>query len=627
LDRWFSCKKSKIAICKELHIWMKKFRIKTLRQKTLILVLIPTFFFLTAIGWGGFLFAKKSLLMQWSETAVANLQRAAHHMDMRLDRPKDLLQRLQYSSGVGMAHMSLQYTLEQLKGLEGVREVEVQWPNSQLGTPGMPGMSPGRYPITQLEISSPQYVWKTGKHSVLLLSAMNDAVGGQRGQIAVEITIADLVEQLARSEWWKSNKAMLIDMEGNIIAHSSYLQGNGATDDLDVRPFGIHGMLEMKTLAEIQRNKVFGTVFGEGGFPREISGFYRLSDVPWYLVVIASGEKVLQPILTFRLYYSLLFAFAIFIIILFIRSMTSTMTGAIKKVSKAAENLANGVFGPPLPVHSVDEIGELTNSFNKMTAQIRQGVKLQKAMEIAREVQQNFLPASRFAAAGIEIYGSSRYSQETGGDFFDLVRFRDAPQKIGAVVGDVVGHGIGAALLMASVRAMIRTRNDQAGKLAEIISDVNRVLCRDTQETSNFVTLFYTVIDPSSRTIEWVRAGHDPALLLYPDRHECLELYGKGVALGIDDSLRYESNTVEISAEKQLIVIGSDGAWEAQNARGEMFGKDQLKKILMENCDDDIQKLIDLINKEIDIFLEGTPPQDDITFVVIKINGCESDRN
>jgi sigma-B regulation protein RsbU (phosphoserine phosphatase) len=420
---------------------------------------------------------------------------------------------------------------------------------------------------------------------------------------------------------------MLIDMEGNIIAHSSYSQGNGATDDFDVRQFGIHGMLEMETLAAIERNKVYGTVFGEGGLPQEISAFYRLSDVPWYLVVIAPGETVLQPILTFRLYYSLLFAFAIFSIILFIRSMTSTMTGAIKKVSKAAENLANGVFGPPLPVQSGDEIGELTNSFNKMTAQIRQGVKLQKAMEIAREVQQNFLPTSRYVAAGIEICGSSRYSQETGGDFFDLVHFRDAPQKIGAVVGDVVGHGIGAALLMASVRAMIRSRNDQAGELAEIISDVNRVLCRDTQETSNFVTLFYAVVDPSSRTLEWVRAGHDPALLLYPDRHECLELYGKGVALGVDDSLKYESNTLEMSAEKQLIVIGSDGAWEAQNARGEMFGKEHLKKILLENCDEDIQKLIDLINKEIDIFLEGTQPQDDITFVVIKIDGCESGRS
>lgn len=58
-----------------------------------------------------------------------------------------------------------------------------------------------------------------------------------------------------------------------------------------------------------------------------------------------------------------------------------------------------------------------------------------------------------------------------------------------------------------------------------------------------------------------------------------------------------------------------------------MFGKEHLKKILLENCDKDIQKLIDLINKKIDIFLEGTPPQDDITFVVIKINGCESDRS
>lgn len=256
-----------------------------------------------------------------------------------------------------------------------------------------------------------------------------------------------------------------------------------------------------------------------------------------------------------------------------------------------------------------------------MSRHIKQGVELQKAMEIAREVQQKFLPDSRYVADGLDIYGACRYSQETGGDFYDFIRPEKSYDKIDVVVGDVVGHGVGAALLMASIRAMLRARNDQPGNCAQIISDVNRVLCWDTEASCDFVTLFYLQVDWQEKKLEWVRAGHDPALLLYPQRQECKELHGRGVALGVERSFEFESNTIEITPEPQLVIIGSDGAWEAENAQGERFGRQHLIDILKANSSEAPEVLIECINSEIDNFLDGILPQDDITFVVVKIDG------
>lgn len=598
-------------------------RIKTLQQKTTILVLIPTFLFLTAMGWGGYVFARNSLLLQWSETAIANLQKAAHKVDMRIERPKDLLKRLNYSSGAGMAHLNFRYTIEQLRELDGVQAVTTNWPGGEnpLNVYNhSSGMGMRSTALENVDISEPLYKWNQKTRTVSVYSDLVTSKEYEKGRIEVKIILSDLVEQLAKSDWWKSNKTLLIDQDGNIIASSAY---NGKSVNLqDGRKFGETGLLEKSTLTQIGK-ELFGTVFGSGHPPNEISGFYRLSEAPWYMVVIAPGETVLQPILKFRLYYSLLFVAAIILIITFIRSITTKMTKAIHNVSVAAEGLSNGVFGAPLPVQSSDEIGELTSSFNKMTTQLQQRLELQKAMEIAKEVQQNFLPNTKYVGQGLQIHGSSRYCHETGGDFFDLLQWGGSSNKLGAVVGDVVGHGVGAALLMASVRAMIRIRSSQLGELENIVTDVNKVLCQDTEASSNFVTLFYVTIDSATKNIEWVRAGHDPSFVYYPDRNEFIEMRGKGVALGVDGTLRYEKNSLGIVVEDQIIVIGSDGAWESENSYGNQFGKDRLKEIITEHHAESPERIIEIINDQIDVFLDGTEPQDDITFMIIKINGME----
>lgn len=93
----------------------------------------------------------------------------------------------------------------------------------------------------------------------------------------------------------------------------------------------------------------------------------------------------------------------------------------------------------------------------------------------------------------------------------DILRHQEG---VTVIVGDVVGHGICAALMMASIRAMIRCRSIMHGTPVDIITDVNRLLCRDTCRTGNFSTLFYLTIDRTNSLLHWIRCGHDPAGIL-----------------------------------------------------------------------------------------------------------------
>jgi sigma-B regulation protein RsbU (phosphoserine phosphatase) len=141
---------------------------------------------------------------------------------------------------------------------------------------------------------------------------------------------------------------------------------------------------------------------------------------------------------------------------------------------------------------------------------------------------------------GIDIAGQSIYCDETGGDYYDFLDVdRLNGYQLGIAVGDVSGHGIQAALLMATVRAFLKSRVKQGGSLTDVIADINRLVAEDASETGQFMTLFYAEIEPHGKALHWVRAGHDPALLYSPDGDTFEELKGKGIALGIDGGSKY----------------------------------------------------------------------------------------
>jgi sigma-B regulation protein RsbU (phosphoserine phosphatase) len=423
-----------------------------------------------------------------------------------------------------------------------------------------------------------------------------------------------IFRHVVESGWWQTNKAFLVDEKGQILI---------CTEPGRQRTFqGSDDPLERETL-RMMATTSHGTLRGEGHPSSEVSGFYRLQEAPWFLVMIAPGRIILAPIIDFRWYYSLFAVAFIALVIGLIRHVTGRLATEIRDVSQAALRLSRSDFGMPLPVKSRDEVGELTRSFNLMTRQLQERLHLKEAMNLAMEVQQNLLPTAPPPAPGLDIAGRSLYCQETGGDYFDYI-LRPGPaggQRFCAAVGDVVGHGISAALLMTTVRALLRGRLAQPGSIGEALCDVNRLLYQDTAASGSFVTLFLLEVDSAAGSLEWVRAGHDPAWLYCAATDDVHELGGPGMALGVDDACAYPTTGRLGFGAGDVLLIGTDGIWETQNMSSEKFGKERVGKIARSHHHLAAEGILQAVLKTLTEFRGMAQQEDDITLLVIKAKG------
>ena len=186
-------------------------------------------------------------------------------------------------------------------------------------------------------------------------------------------------------------------------------------------------------------------------------------------------------------------------------------------------------------------------------------------------------------------------------------------------MGDVTGHGVDAALLMTTARAFLRMRAAQCGTISQIVTEMNRHLTLDFLHTGRFMSLFYISIDPETKTLQWVRAGHDPAILYDPAQDNFEELKGDGLALGVDENFAYQENLKTGLEPGQVVAIGTDGIWETFNPKGEMFGKEYFRQIIRENSHLAASRMVEAVYQEIDRFANGAKKKDDITLVIIKV--------
>jgi len=245
-----------------------------------------------------------------------------------------------------------------------------------------------------------------------------------------------------------------------------------------------------------------------------------------------------------------------------------------------------------------------------------------KALALAAEVQKSLLPQGTPMVKGLDIAGKNVSCDEIGGDYFDFIWRLDSKKgPFSVVVGDISGHGVDSALLMTTARAFLRMRASQPGTMSEIITAMNRHLTRDILESGRFMTLFYLTIDPDKNHIDWVRAGHDPAIIYDPVRDEFEELKGSGIALGLNDAFDYEENFRHNLTNGQIIAIGTDGIWESVNKEGEMFGKARFRDIIRNHANAAASDILNAVYSELNQYTRGQRSEDDITLVVIKING------
>jgi sigma-B regulation protein RsbU (phosphoserine phosphatase) len=290
------------------------------------------------------------------------------------------------------------------------------------------------------------------------------------------------------------------------------------------------------------------------------------------------------------------------------------------EIIDALHEIRNGRFDQRVRVTTNDEIGYTADAINEMTEGLKERERMRQSLGLAMEVQQNLLPKSAPRVAGLDIAGASIYCEETGGDYFDyLLRPESGEAEISVVVGDVSDHGVPSAMLMTSVRAFLRQRASRRGSLPEIIADVNRQLVRDVEDTGRFVTLFFAAIDRRRGIIRWVNAGHDPAVIYDCGTDAFIELGRTGLPVGISAETDYQESFREIAAG-QIILIGTDGIWEACNSRSEMFGKRRFQEVIRRTAGAAPQDILESILREVKEFCHPLQAADDITLVVIKVD-------
>jgi sigma-B regulation protein RsbU (phosphoserine phosphatase) len=194
---------------------------------------------------------------------------------------------------------------------------------------------------------------------------------------------------------------------------------------------------------------------------------------------------------------------------------------------------------------------------------------VQRQLRLAGEVQRRMLPSTMPHLPPFDIAAEYVPTLELGGDFYDFIGLDG---HLGIALGDVVGKGVAASLLMSSVRASLRAYAQDVYDIDEIIARVNIALTRDTLD-NEFATLFYGVIDPATRRITYCNAGHEPPLLLRGDK--LIKLEAGGMIVGIDSTQEYDKGMIDLMPGDMLLIY-SDGLSEAQDFNGKQFGRQRI---------------------------------------------------
>jgi sigma-B regulation protein RsbU (phosphoserine phosphatase) len=244
--------------------------------------------------------------------------------------------------------------------------------------------------------------------------------------------------------------------------------------------------------------------------------------------------------------------------------------------------------------------------------------RIQEELAVAQKIQQSLLPRGGLQQPGLDVHGISVSCEETGGDYFDYIRRPGG--RLALVVGDVSGHGVGAALLMSTARALLRAFTAGEASPHEAVTRLNRFLSADV-ETGRFMTLFYGELSLRERRLTYVRAGHNEPVVFRRSKGTFEELGEGGIALAMMEDFEFESAGPVQLEKGDVLCLYSDGLVEAMNPAREPFGMDRLRELIRGTADLPAKDVVERTRKAVREFTGVDAREDDLTLVVAKITG------
>lgn len=296
------------------------------------------------------------------------------------------------------------------------------------------------------------------------------------------------------------------------------------------------------------------------------------------------------------------------------------LSRAVNRLSRATEAIGQGDFSTRIPVRRKDQLGDLQRSFNEMSEHLEELVQtaaqkevLDKELALARQVQQDLLPAGIEERPGVEFSTYFEPSAAIGGDYFDILA--GGHGKVAVVVADVAGHGLAAGLRMALVKSALTLQVEDQVAAPAILLRLHQLLRNKTGERS-FVTASLSLFDPATGCFELTNAGHPPAYLVRGDG-QVEEILVPGMPLGATASLAVPPGEARGTlAPGDALVWLSDGLIECVNTAGEQFGYDRVRQHLA-GAPTSAEHLRNRLLGAIHRHTGGLPADDDRTLVVM----------
>ena len=355
-----------------------------------------------------------------------------------------------------------------------------------------------------------------------------------------------------------------------------------------------------------------------------------LHTADWVMVALISQEEMKAAVLRLSQLQGLIGLAGLFLLALTVVFMARSITRPLRNLSRSAAVLASGDLNAPLPaVRGHDEVAELTTAFDDMRHDLKKYLldlkqsteeqeRMNSELRIARGIQMGLLPKTfpPFPSRDdLDLFALLEPAREVGGDFYDFFLLEDG--RLVAVIGDVSGKGVPAALFMAVTRSFLRSAFHGETDPGKVLAEVNSQLL-DGNDACMFVTLFCAVLEMGTGALAWASAGHNPPLVLNPEGTVSWVRGPGGPVAGVMPGAVFPLQTMTLPLGAHLCLY-TDGVTEAMNRSSELFGEDRLSGALTALAPErSCQEVLEGVVARVKGFADGADPSDDLTLLVLK---------
>jgi serine phosphatase RsbU (regulator of sigma subunit) len=304
----------------------------------------------------------------------------------------------------------------------------------------------------------------------------------------------------------------------------------------------------------------------------------------------------------------------------------AAITKPIGVLAEGAKAIGTGDLDHKIKIKSRNELGELASAFNVMTVDLKKAQesamkqhRMEKELEVAREIQLSLIPKGITEIEGYKIDAFYKPAREVSGDYYDIIPL--SKERFGFVMGDVSGKGVPAAMIMAMARSVLHSEARKAydQPAGETLKMLNAIIAPDIKN-GIFITVFYGILDLKRNIINIAVAGHNDTLLYKKNGGDVLPYNPKGFPLGTDPGPRFDRiiKSEDVLIEKgDKMIIFTDGITEAMNKANDQFGDARLIEAIKNTGTKTGKEMMDSIMSDVDKFVDGAEQSDDIALLVL----------